>query len=545
MAPFELSSLMQVSIGSLVLYALYYIHWELTIGASRRAMIKKHGCKPIKHSPELNSFPSNIIGIKTVLGNIRAAKEHRLMAHNRARYLRCGYTTCMRFFFTDIVQTVEPENLKTMMALDFKKWGLGSRRKDALVPLLGHGIFTTEGTAWHNSRELLRPNFVRSQVGDLATFEIHLDQLIKAIPKDGSTVNLQDLFFMLTMDSATEFLFGESTNCLAPEPSHGNIEFAEAFNRSQEAIAEGFRTGKVGQWLRGSMTETDRKFCQDFVDKFVRNGLEYRKTLDVEKVDAKADDRYVFLQELVKRTTDPVQLRAELMNILLAGRDTTASLLSDTWFVLARRPDIWAKLREEVDALGGEKPTFQQIKDMKYLKWVLNECKHRLANPNLDVTKQYRSTTPLPSSPRKHPLRRSRHRPSPRRRRRRQIPPLHPQGSISPMVALHHAPSERLLRRRRRRIQAGEMGESEAGLGTSLFSFFLFQKSIRNYQTFLVFLLFFSPLSFSLSFSFFLSFFFFGNAHNVCRNTSLSTAGPESASDSNSRSRKRAIRPSD
>ena len=380
MASFELPSLTQVFLGSLVIYALYYIYWELTIGVSRRALIKEHGCKPIKHSPELNSFPDNIIGIKSLTENIKAVKEHRLMAYNRARFLRNGNNTRMRFIFTDLIQTIEPENIKTMLAIDFKKWGLGDRRKNAFVPLLGHGIFTTDGAAWQNSRELLRPNFVRSQVGDLATFEIHVAQLIEAIPKDGSTVNLQDLFFMLTMDSATEFLFGESTNCLAPESNQDNTEFAEAFNRSQEAIAESFRTGKIGKWLRGSMTKNDEKFCKYFVDKFVRKGLEHRKTLDLEKTDAKADDRYVFLYELVKRTTDPVQLRAELMNVLLAGRDTTASLLSDTWFVLARRPDIWAKLREEVDALGGEKPTYQQIKDMKYLKWVLNECTHRLFN---------------------------------------------------------------------------------------------------------------------------------------------------------------------
>lgn len=374
MGLFEFPSLIEIFLGSCVIYALYYIHWELTIGTSRRAMIKKHGCKPMKHCPEFNSFPDNIIGISTLMGNIKAAKEHRLMAHNRARFLRNGNNTHIKFLFTDLMQTLEPENIKTILAVDFKKWALGSRRRDAFVPLLGHGIFTTDGAAWQASRDLLRPNFARSQVGDLATYEIHVDQLIKAIPKDGSTVNLQDLFFMLTMDSATEFLFGESTNCLAPGSSHDNIEFAEAFNRSQEAAARSFQIGKIGKWLHGSMTRKDRKYCQDFVDKFVRKGLEYRKALDLEKTDAKACDRYVFLYELIKKTTDPVQLRAELLNILLAGRDTTASLLSDVWFVLARRPDIWAKLREEVDALGGEKPTFQQIKDMKYLKWILNEC---------------------------------------------------------------------------------------------------------------------------------------------------------------------------
>ena len=445
MAPFLLQSLIQLFSGSCLMFALYYIHWELTIGASRRAIIKKHGCKPMKHSPELNSFPNNIIGIKAVKEGIRAAKEHRLMAYTRARFLRNGYTTHLKVLFTETIQTLEPDNLKTILALDFKKWGLGTRRKNAFIPLLGHGIFTTDGAAWHNSRELLRPNFVRSQVGDLATFEIHVDQLIKAIPKDGSTVNLQDLFFMLTMDSATEFLFGESTNCLTLDADHDSSDFAGAFNRSQEAIAESFRVGKISQWLRGSVTTTDRKYCHDFVDKFIQKGLECRKMLDLGKTDAKPDDRYVFLYELLKRTTDPMQLRAELLNILLAGRDTTASLLSDTWFVLARRPDIWAKLRKEVDALGGEKPTYQQIKDMKYLRWVFNECKHRLADLYFDLAKSYRSTAPLPGSRRQLSLRRSRHRLTPWRRRRRAIPPLYPQRPISAMVPLHHAPPKRVL----------------------------------------------------------------------------------------------------
>ena len=379
MASIELPSLLHVFLGSTLIYALYYLHWELTIGASRRAMIKEHGCKPIRHSPDLNSFPNNIIGFKEFKRSIKAVAEHRLLDHNRSRFLNNGNNTHVKILLTEHMQTLEPENIKTIMALDFKKWGLGKGRKSAFVPLLGHGIFTTDGPAWHNSRELLRPNFVRSQVGDLATYEDHVDQLIKAIPKDSSTVDLQEFFFMLTMDTATEFLFGESTNCLAPHPSPDNFEFAQAFSRSQEAIADSFRTGKLAQWLRGSRTKKDRMYCQDFVDKFVQKGLDYRKRLDLGKTDDKADDRYVFLYELVKRTTDPVQLRAELMNVLLAGRDTTASLLSDTWFVLARRPDIWSKLREEVDALGGEKPTVEQIKDMKYLRWLLNECKHQLA----------------------------------------------------------------------------------------------------------------------------------------------------------------------
>jgi hypothetical protein len=88
--------------------------------------------------------------------------------------------------------------------------------------------------------------------------------------------------------------------------------------------------------------------------------------------------KYIFANELALATDDPMQIRAELLNILLAGRDTTAGLLSNTFHVLARRPDVWAKLKSEVDQLEGKRPDYETLRNMKYLKFVLNECKWRL-----------------------------------------------------------------------------------------------------------------------------------------------------------------------
>ncbi len=376
MATFQLPTLLHVLLGSIFFYVIYHVHWELTTGASRRVLIKKHGCEPVARNPDYNYFPNNIVGYKVLLENLKALKEHKFLENVRHRFLKHGKnTTVHRFIFTDLVQTIEPDNLKTMLALNFKDWSLGDRRTKAFIPFLGRGIFTTDGAAWQHSREMLRPNFTRSQVADLATFEIHVDELIKNLPRNGATVDLQELFFQLTMDSATEFLFGESTNCLGnTTASDSNMKFAASWNRGQEAIAEGSRSGILGRLLANRVQfKTDTQFVHEFVDKFVRKGLEFRKNMDVEK---DGEERYIFLYELVKQTCDPVQIRSELLNILLAGRDTTASLMSDVWFILARRPDIWQKLRTEVDALDGEPPTFQQIKDMKYLRAVLNESKH-------------------------------------------------------------------------------------------------------------------------------------------------------------------------
>ena len=218
---------------------------------------------------------------------------------------------------------------------------------------------------------MLRPNFVRSQVGDLPTFENHVKHLVAAVPRDGKTVNLSDFFFRLTMDSATEFLFGESTESLTKVTTEG---FSDSFTRGQEFIANNSRWG---WWAKlfppNDQFKHDQKFVHDFVDYYVDKGLAKRSQLLTEKSNSEKSGRYVFIDELVRQTTDKVAIRSELLNILLAGRDTTASLLTNVWFVLSKRPDIWSKLQADIASLDGEVPTFEELKNLKYLKALLNE----------------------------------------------------------------------------------------------------------------------------------------------------------------------------
>lgn len=133
------------------------------------------------------------------------------------------------------------------------------------------------------------------------------------------------------------------------------------------------------------MFHRDKKFskavvdARHYVDKFVQRAIEYRTALDSGQVSDDTrklnEQQYVFLYQLSKQTLDKTELTDQLLNILLAGRDTTASLLSITFFTMARRPDVWNKLRGEVLALEGRKPSFKDLKSMTYLTWVLSESK--------------------------------------------------------------------------------------------------------------------------------------------------------------------------
>jgi cytochrome P450 len=224
---------------------------------------------------------------------------------------------------------------------------------------------------------LVRPSFAKVQVADLDTFESHIQHLIAKIPRDGSTVDLQPLFYQLTLDSATEFLLGESVDVLRSPAGSEQQLFGQAFDFAQTELNFRLRLGPFVWLYRNKDFDRACVRVHNFVDKFVAKSLQFRREslADRKTGEDKPKGKYIFMNELALATDDPIQIRSEILNILLAGRDTTAGLLSNTFYVLARRPDVWAKLKYEVNELGGKKPDYETLRGMKYLKNVLNECK--------------------------------------------------------------------------------------------------------------------------------------------------------------------------
>lgn len=48
-------------------------------------------------------------------------------------------------------------------------------------------------------------------------------------------------------------------------------------------------------------------------------------------------------------------------------------MLSYLFFELSRRADVVAAIRAEITALGHENPTWEELRNMKYLSWVIKE----------------------------------------------------------------------------------------------------------------------------------------------------------------------------
>jgi cytochrome P450 len=331
-----------------------------------------------------------------ILEMVNAGREHNFVELLRGWHRSYGNTFKARMATRNVIFTVEPKNIQTVLALKFKDFGLGETRQAAIRPVFGEGIFTVDGSKWEHSRALLRPNFTRAQITDTQMYENHVAALLKKIPRDGSTVELLELFFRQviffyapfmyltnrwkTLDTATEFLFGESVHSLNDANSAEASSFANSFNIAQEGTATRFRLGPLmGLYRSKEFTEAGID-VRTYVGRFVQKAIDYRIAVNSgEKVDPAikelTDNQYVFSYELSKQTLDKREITDQLLSILLAGRDTTANLLGTTFFILARRPDIWKKLQAEVLALDGRKPSFEELKSMTYMSWVFNECK--------------------------------------------------------------------------------------------------------------------------------------------------------------------------
>ena len=80
---------------------------------------------------------------------MKAAKEHRVLEMMKSNFDRLGTkTTKITLLRRTLISTIEPENVKCVLSTDFRSYCLSDGRKELLGPVLGEGIFTTDGKEW-------------------------------------------------------------------------------------------------------------------------------------------------------------------------------------------------------------------------------------------------------------------------------------------------------------------------------------------------------------------------------------------------------------
>ncbi|KAH9834523.1 cytochrome P450 [Rhodofomes roseus] len=314
------------------------------------------------------------------------------------QFMKQGPTVQTNILWDPMYITCDPNVIKTILATEFDNYVKGETFSGFMSPLLGTGVFNSDGESvivFH--RAMTRPFFSKDKISHFELFDKRADLAIKKMChrfRSGAAIDFQDLVSRFTLDSASEFLFGFCVDSLGSTPqitTEGSLmddatqvitarRFATAFQEAEHVCSERAWRGWIWplfETLENKST-SHMKVVDEFLKPIIKDALKKKAaSADARRGQSGADkdDKETFLENLVQYTSDPVILHDEVLNILLAGRDTTASTLTFAVYLLCEHPDVLTRLRSEIFQKVGRsgRPTYEDIKEMKYLRAVINE----------------------------------------------------------------------------------------------------------------------------------------------------------------------------
>jgi cytochrome P450 len=249
-----------------------------------------------------------------------------------------------------------PDDVKRVLVSNHRNYTKGSGL-DRVRILLGNGIMTSEGDLWKRQRYMMQPYFHRrviTRFGELV--DACNNRFIakwEAQAARGELVNVTDDMSELTLEIVLQSIFGTDLARLAEEMGANPFDIVTKVPARDLQFAYRFRQ----------------------LTKLVAALIARRRAEKIEHFD--------FLGMLMdardKETGSPMSERElidEVMTLIVAGHETTASGLNWTWYLLSQNPRAEALLHEEIDG-NPEKPT-PSLVEMESLPYTKNVCDEAL-----------------------------------------------------------------------------------------------------------------------------------------------------------------------
>lgn len=232
-------------------------------------------------------------------------------------------------------------------------------------PLLGDGLFSSEGTLHRRQRKLMAPAFQpRTIAGYVDTMGFYGEQL-QHNWVEGSIINLNQQMTTLTMSIIGKALFD-----------------ADVFNETHELGAAITATSLYATRAISRLLPVPYSWPTPLHRRTRRAVAGLRQMLQalIDERRSDPDRRHDLLSLLLQACTEdghPMsdeQIMAECQILFVAGHETTATALAWSWYLLCLHPQIYACLQAEVDrVLRGRTPTVDDLPDLPYCLQVFKE----------------------------------------------------------------------------------------------------------------------------------------------------------------------------
>ncbi len=254
---------------------------------------------------------------------------------------------------------------------------------EALKPLLGESIFTTNGAQWQRQRKMMNPSFAQARIQ--VAFD-HMqratDAMLQRIASWDMAAHhdIQDEMTHVTADVIFRTIFSLGINTQQAKPIFAAFTEYQALSpRLTLPLVYGLKW-LVPFWLRRRSNRAAQDIRQHLAAMIAPRFDAYAATRD-----APASDILGSLLQATDPDTGAHFTRDELLNqvamLFLAGHETSASALSWALHLLAHSPDIQTRMHLEVQRVAGTAPLqAHQLKDLE-LTWNVFKESLRLFPP--------------------------------------------------------------------------------------------------------------------------------------------------------------------
>lgn len=222
--------------------------------------------------------------------------------------------------------------------------------------VIGEGLLTSEGEVWRKQRRMMQPAFHHTRLAQLDEMitdatEAMLSQWQQSYEAN-RPIDLPREMSALTLTVTTQALFGVD---LGDEVR----EVGEIVNRAASYLEK-----PSNPRLIQSVSELSA-----LVDRIIQ-----QRKRDFQDAGDLLSSLIMARDEHTGAEMGDEQLRSQILTLMLAGYETTASALTWTWYLLSKHPWAVERVRAEAQqALHGKPPRYADIEQMPYIRMVLNE----------------------------------------------------------------------------------------------------------------------------------------------------------------------------
>ena len=247
-----------------------------------------------------------------------------------------------------------PDDVKRVLVSNHRNYTKGVGL-DRVKILLGKGIMTSEGELWKRQRYMMQPLFHRRVITAFAEFIAQAnDRCIErweGLARRGELINLTDEMSELTLEIVLRSIFGRGLDRLSQQLGGNPFEVVTKEQSRDLQFAYKFRS----------------------LTKLVAQLIAQRRASEEEHFDYLA----MLMNARDKDSGAPMgerELIDEIMTLLVAGHETTASGLNWTWYLLSQHPRVESRLHAEIDAAAHvPAPTLTEMEELRYTRQVIDE----------------------------------------------------------------------------------------------------------------------------------------------------------------------------